>query len=557
MDYNAVKAAAAALAAEQIEKAAGSHYADVDKQFSKLESIGKGPIKQNIIDDLAKSADYSSLVYNLEKLCNNLDKDTEFLILSHEYLLTNLSKSAEEKDPEQPDVVAFISKNDVTQTLWVVARGTQTVTDAITDLMWLVDITEIGGLPLPKSPIERAEKSLNLLIPFIEKTSPKRIIFTGHSLGGAISGSMFYYYNYMSLKQSNPIESFLYTISSPQLLTKIPDFLLSEDGNSKIGMLDLSGRVHNIIQRADIIPRSVGPNKLPKFLTELQVIGPKIVEFEKQLKLKAKIGREAFVCFGNYYALNPKHLNRQNMELKHVNGEKLLNVFSSDLATLALAAYLDHSSDTTFNSLIDVCPEYKRLFIWEPERRIIGESYPFPEEYRKRKKESRYKDSNADEGKSMINDSYVINGCFCCLEVLYTKFPQCLGCYGNQTCCCIAYEYKYCKYYENEPGKWCLCQQAKCDCIVPRSCCKAINQCCCCDNRFAFPPYLDPDLPSIFSICGLTLWVNGRTEVKFGATVGELLETNDVKQDIAVANKVVEEDDDDAPRQSINLLKSV
>jgi hypothetical protein len=418
--------------------------------------------------------------------------------------------------------------------------------------MWLADIKEIGGLPLPASPLERAEKSLKLLIPFIQKNDPKRIIFTGHSLGGAVSGSMFYYYNYISLKDSNPIESFLFTISSPQLLTKIPDYLFSEDGTNSINMTYLSERVHNIVQRADLIPRSVGPNKVPKFLTELQVIGPKIIEFEKQLKLKAKIGRDEFKCFGQYYALNPKHANRQNLEIKHVNGDEVLNVFSSDLATLAIAVLLDHSSDTTFDSLIELCPDYKRQFIWKPDRKIIGECYPYPEQYRKKKKESRYVNSNADEGKAMIKDSYVINGCFCCLDVLYTKFPQCLGCYGNQTCCCIAYEYKYCKYYENEPGKWCLCQQAKCDCIVPKSCCKVINQCCCLDSRCAFPPYLDPDLPSIFAICGLTFWVNGRTEVKFGAKVSQLLDTNYVKNDVSLAEKV-EEEDDDAPR----LLKNV
>jgi hypothetical protein len=102
----AAKEAAKAAAKEQLEKVYAGHYEDVDKQFSKLKSIKN--IEQYTIEDLAKSADYSSLIYDLEKLCNNLDKDTEFLVLSHEYLLSNLSKSADEKDTEQPDGIIYI-----------------------------------------------------------------------------------------------------------------------------------------------------------------------------------------------------------------------------------------------------------------------------------------------------------------------------------------------------------------------------------------------------------------------------------------------------------------
>jgi hypothetical protein len=399
---------------------------------------------------------------------------------------------------------------------------------------------------------------MTLLAPFIEKSDAKRIIFTGHSLGGAVSGCLFYMYNYVSMQQSSQLDSFLITISSPQLLVEVPQFMTSPDDSTKVDMTTLSTRVHNLVQRTDIVPRIVGPNKLPKFLYEMQGVGSKIVAIEKELLKRLKVGRDSFSCFGQYYALNPSHMTRKTFEVKHVSGTEVLSVFSSDLTFLALAVLLDHDSDTTAMSLIELCPSYKSKFIWESTRSIIGESYPFPEEYRKKvlvnEKEGRYADSNADEGKAMVKDSYVILGCCCCLQVLYSKFPQCIGCYGNQTCCCFAWEYKYCKYYENEPGKWCLCQQVKCDCIVPTTCCKAISQICCCDNRCAFPPGIDKDLPAICTICCfLTVCVNGRPEFKCCAQVGELLDPPK-KEKIEKAEAVAaEEEDEDAPR----LLKAI
>ena len=76
------------------------HYEDVDKVLSTLD--GKD-VDQNLLEDLAKGGDYSNLIYDLEKLCNNLDKDTELVVLSEETKLTNALKSDADREQEQPD----------------------------------------------------------------------------------------------------------------------------------------------------------------------------------------------------------------------------------------------------------------------------------------------------------------------------------------------------------------------------------------------------------------------------------------------------------------------
>ena len=72
------------------------HFKDVDKQYSQLS--GK-EVDKSILEDVAKGADYSALIYDLEKLCDNLDENTEFIVLSKE---TKIRTSLND-DPDQPD----------------------------------------------------------------------------------------------------------------------------------------------------------------------------------------------------------------------------------------------------------------------------------------------------------------------------------------------------------------------------------------------------------------------------------------------------------------------
>jgi hypothetical protein len=103
----AAKESALAKIEEEKQKLYQPHYEDVDKQFSKLKSLGS--INQPLIEDFAKSADYSRLIYDLTKLCSNLERDTEFLVLSKEFLVSNIGKKDDEKQTEQPDGKSIFS----------------------------------------------------------------------------------------------------------------------------------------------------------------------------------------------------------------------------------------------------------------------------------------------------------------------------------------------------------------------------------------------------------------------------------------------------------------
>lgn len=67
----------------------------MDSTLSKIE--GKTIDDQSLLEVLAKGADYANNIYNLENLCNCLDKDTELVVLSTEFLVSNLAKKEEDK----------------------------------------------------------------------------------------------------------------------------------------------------------------------------------------------------------------------------------------------------------------------------------------------------------------------------------------------------------------------------------------------------------------------------------------------------------------------------
>jgi len=263
--------------------------------------------------------------------------------------------------------------------MWVVARGTVTITDMLTDISWLADTTSLGGIDLPTIPLKRAETSLKILLEFISKHDPKKINFCGHSLGGAIAGTIFYLYN---LRTKKAVSSKLITVGSPQLLKTIPDHI--ELNDVKVDMKALAKQVHNIIQRVDLIPRLVAPNALPQFLSKVPVVGPKIAEIEKFFSDRNN-PRDGFKCFGSYYSLNPVHSSRKALEMKLVDGKELLNVFNSDLKYMAasLLQFVDHDSLVTATSLLGLTPNYQSKFIMGETRKIKGAPFPFPEKYRK------------------------------------------------------------------------------------------------------------------------------------------------------------------------------
>ena len=174
----------------------------------------------------------------------------------------------------------------------------------------------------------------------------------------------------------------------------------------------LSQSIYNIVQRVDIIPRSVAPNELPAFIFEAPGIGAKLKEIEEKFAQSGN-PRNGFECIGSYFSLNPSHGGRKSIQLKLVDGPKILNAFSTDAKGMAVAILLDHSSDVTADALIELCPNYKKKFNLGENRKLIGPTMPFPEKYRKKEKSSATpadnikSKSNADKGKAESKDAPV------------------------------------------------------------------------------------------------------------------------------------------------------
>jgi len=321
--------------------------------------------------------------------------------------------------------------------MWVVARGTQTVVDVLTDILWLADTKIIGGLALPAEPLIRAEKSLNILLEFIKRTEVKQICFCGHSLGGAISGAIYYLYN---IQEMNPVNTKLITINSPHILKSVPEFVVN--GDKKIEMSNITKNIHNIVQRVDFIPRSVAPNSLPNYIFEIPGIGSKLKDLEKYFHEKGS-PRHGFECVGTYYSLNPSHKGRTSINFNLVDGSKLLNAFSSDPKYLSVALAIDHSSDTVSNCLMELCPSYKNKFNWGKDgRKINGMAITIPEKYKKKiiKKDNNIRVGETSPTKNNSNkNSSPDNSIQSKLENKVDSAKQTLGllyCLFKCCCCC-------------------------------------------------------------------------------------------------------------------------
>ena len=84
---------------------------------------------------------------------------------------------------------------------------------------------------------------------------------------------------------------------------------------------------------------------------------------------------------------------------------------------------------------------------------------------------------------------------------MYLVFPDCCGCYSQQTCCCCNQEVMCCKP-SNIEGECCLIDDTRCTIIYPTSLLSVTQQVCCIDHRCAMPP--SDDVPLMWNLFGLT-----------------------------------------------------
>jgi len=104
------------------------------------------------------------------------------------------------------------------------------------------------------------------------------------------------------------------------------------------------------------------------------------------------------------------------------------------------------------------------------------------------------------------SDLLVCSACCCAISSLYTKWPNCCGCYVLSDYCCVSQEGVCCKPVAAEPGDCCMCQQVTCKIIWPKTCCEGVQQTFCLDSRCAFP--CNKDVPCLLNVCFLTCCYN-------------------------------------------------
>lgn len=500
---------AAKQAAEYAQKILlQAHAAESDAILAKIPGTNVDKSSE-LLPDLVRGADFAALIYNYETFLNNIPATAQICILSKETkilglsALTSMMKKEKESTitPARPDVVAvYDPTNDRTATIWVIARGTATITDAMADVQWLSNINAMGDLPLPEVPVTRANLCLPKLLTFVEthrstSTPPRRICFCGHSLGGAIAAGIFLKYH---MYEANALATLLVTLGCPQMFMKdSPKAVRWGPGMHEVNLHELQSRVHHVVQQLDIIPRLVGPHSLPEELLTVPIIGDAILKFLKllnedkdedaQIDLKTSDPRKKFDCYGNFYSLSPPHDKRSHVILKKVSeGKALLGAFPVNLSYITAALTQDHSSDMSALSMISLMPEYDLSFEYDVakgakkdlfKRRLGGEapSQVMPKEFQERAASTGGSNvssagiaaagmaggamafgamsggaSSILEGASeahkpsggmlavSADDLSCPSACLCYSCGLFFKLPNCIGCSGSGGCfgCC-------------------------------------------------------------------------------------------------------------------------
>jgi Lipase (class 3) len=263
-------------------------------------------------------------------------------------------------DDDLPDCVAQYEEE--TATLWVVCRGSQTASDILTGTTWLERTAKIGHLNIPIGIVKRCASIIPNLLEHLEvskfrKNKIQRIVFTGHSLGGAVATSLYLSWHLSELFIAYPsIKTSAISIGAPLLISNPPTgfYTTSTDTHSK-GVL-LAKNVHNIVTQLDIVPRILGKHSLPNFIYRTY-----FGNFFKLLLLST-IQRSTYRPYGNFYSLRlpisegikkiSKFVKRKMhkpvkdsflISLVSDPEKNLLNIFPNKAADILYGIHQDHS----------------------------------------------------------------------------------------------------------------------------------------------------------------------------------------------------------------------
>ena len=282
-------------------------------------------------------------------------------------------------DDDLPDCVAQYEEE--TATLWVVCRGSQTASDILTGTTWLEKTAKIGHLNIPIGMVTRCASIIPNLLEHLEilklrKNKIQRIVFTGHSLGGAVATSLYLSWHLSELFAAYPsIETSAISIGAPLLISNPPTgfYTTSTDTQSK-GVL-LAKNVHNIVTQLDLVPRILGKHSLPNFIFRTN-----FGNFFKLLLLST-IQRSTYRPYGNFYSLrlrisagvkkNSKFVTRKMrkpvqdsflISLVSDPEKNLLNIFPNEAADILYGIHQDHSlkgSKTALRMALKQAIEYQ------------------------------------------------------------------------------------------------------------------------------------------------------------------------------------------------------
>uniref|UniRef100_A0A7S3AWX0 Uncharacterized protein n=1 Tax=Haptolina ericina TaxID=156174 RepID=A0A7S3AWX0_9EUKA len=89
--------------------------------------------------------------------------------------------------------------------------------------------------------------------------------------------------------------------------------------------------------------------------------------------------------------------------------------------------------------------------------------------------------------------------CICISCNIYATFPDCVGAYVKGVCCCCECEELCCKLSRTD-GSLCKCMHGEVEIIVPVTCIKSVQTCCCIDARIAIP--FDEEVPCELGLMG-------------------------------------------------------
>ena len=87
------------------------------------------------------------------------------------------------------------------ETLWIVVKGTNSVEDIISNLSWMAPTEDIDGFQIPVGIQRKLSTLWPKFLKILKTRSIRKIIFTGHSLGGAVATAL--YLRYRTYAESN------------------------------------------------------------------------------------------------------------------------------------------------------------------------------------------------------------------------------------------------------------------------------------------------------------------------------------------------------------------